>query len=248
MRPVSWRPLPAPLVGQTWSCGHVTAQGGRAVPAARVRVGCALHCRPRAHIPFQVGARRARPGHRLPGTAIGLTGRATREPGSELLAARLEVCAIAGRLPAADLSSLPACRVPIGSGQRFGPDALSAEFAQPVLGVFLVVAPFVRCLAIIPPPAHRYLHETYEAARTAARPSGCARTPPLSVKSPMRAEAPQPACVDAAAPVRWPGTGLAVPHCSHLASQSDFLAAALSATVTPVCIAPRSGGVDGSTG
>jgi hypothetical protein len=48
-----------------------------------------------------------------------------------------------------------------------------------------------------------------ETERTAARPSGCARTPPLLVKGPMRAGAPQPALHDRPRPRRRPRTARA---------------------------------------
>jgi len=89
-----------------------------------------------------------------------------------LLAARLLVWALAGPGTTANLGGPPTARVPVGCGQRVRPDALSAELAQPVLGIVALVAPVVGCRAIIPPPAHHYLHDAQpcEAERTAARP------------------------------------------------------------------------------
>jgi hypothetical protein len=128
------------------------------------------------------------------GTTVGLLVGAVRPPGTALLAARKQICAFARPPAAANLSCLPAGGVLVGCSQRFRPNALAAELTQPVLGVFLVVAPVVWCLAIIPPPAHRYLHDQHLRGRAhGSPPRGCARTPPLSVKGPMRAGVPQPA-------------------------------------------------------
>lgn len=91
----------------------------------------------------------------------------------------------AGRGPGAR----PARSVGVGRRQRVGSDW--PEIAEPALGVGIRV--LVRRLAIIPPPAHRYLHTRQPdsgARRTAPRPSR--QVPPLSVKVPMRAGASQP--------------------------------------------------------
>jgi len=47
--------------GQTRPSGWITAPGHPAIPAVGVRFRCLLDPRPRADIPFQIGARRARP-------------------------------------------------------------------------------------------------------------------------------------------------------------------------------------------
>jgi hypothetical protein len=238
-RVVGWRPVtPAAGLGRTRPSGLLTAPGRQAVPPLGVRFLGALDPRPRAHVPLQIGPRRNRPGRPLMGTTVGLLVGALRRPGAALLAARMQVCTFARPHAAANLGRLPAGGVLVGCSQRFRPDTLSAELAQPVLGVFLVVAPVVWCLAIIPPPAHRYLHDQNLRGRAhGSPPRGCARTPPLSVKGPMRAGAPQPAC--AMRPARAGGRvpDQPVPICAGIpGSQSAFLAAALSASVTPVCM------------
>jgi hypothetical protein len=205
--------MAAALLGPTRLSGLLMAQGGPAVPPLGVRFLGALDTRPRAEIPFQIGPRRNWPGCRLMSTAVGVLLRGLRRPATALLAASKQVCAVARPPAAANLSSVPAGRVLVSGSERFRPDALSAELAQPVLGVFLVVAPVIWCLAIIPPPAHRDLHDQYLRCRAhSSPPRGCAQTPPLSVKGPMRAGAPQPACAMRAAPRGRLRTALARSH------------------------------------
>lgn len=196
VRLVAWRPVtPAAGLGRTRPSGLLTAPGGPATPLLGVRFLGPLDACPRGQVPLQIGPRRNWPGRWLVATTVGLVTGALGRPDTALLAARNQVCAFARPPAAANLSCLPARGILVRCSQRFRPDTLSAELAQPVLGVFLVVAPVIRCLAIIPPPAHRYLHDQHPRGRAhGSPPRGCARTPPLSVKGPMRAGAPQPAC------------------------------------------------------
>ena len=148
-RPVS----PAAGFSRTRLFSQVATPGGPTVPVFRARFRGALRARPRADIPLQVETRRAGPGRELTGTTVGLLKR-VRRLSTMFLAAGLQVCAFTRHLAAANLSRPAAACVPVGRGQRIRPDALPAEFAQPVLGVVLVVAPVVWGRAIIPPPAH----------------------------------------------------------------------------------------------
>lgn len=82
----------------------------------------------------------------------------------------------------------PPCRVPIRRGQGVGPDR--AELTQPLLG--RKVGEIVRLLAIVPPPAHCYLHtDTAQIARTAR--TSCALRSGLPANNRMHAKVPQPA-------------------------------------------------------
>jgi len=202
VRLVGSRPvMAAAMLGPTRLAGLLMAPGGPAVPPLGVRFLGVLDPRPRADVPFQIGPRRNWRGRWLVGTTAVLLVRGLRRPVTAVLAARKHFCAVARPPAAANLSCLPAGGVLVSCSERFRPDTLSAELAQPVLGVFLVVAPVIWCLAIIPPPAHRYLHDQHLRGRAhGSLPRGCARTPPLSVKGPMRAGAPQPACAMRPAP------------------------------------------------
>ncbi|HEY7325162.1 MAG TPA: hypothetical protein VH520_10075 [Streptosporangiaceae bacterium] len=190
LRPVA----PAAGLGRR-PCGLLMTPGGPAVRPLGLWFWGALHPRPRTDVTLQIGPRLHWPRRRLMGTTVGVLVGALGRPVTALLAARKQICAFARPPAAANLSCLPAGGVFVSCSQRFRPDALPAELAQPVLGVFLVVAPVVWCLAIIPPPAHRYLHDQHLRGRAhGSPPRGCARTPPLLLKGPMRAGAPQPAC------------------------------------------------------
>jgi hypothetical protein len=191
-----WRPVPAwAAVRHAGPAGRITAPGWLTVPAIAGRIRATLHSGPRADVPLQIDSRRTGPGRRLAVTAVVLPVLAVRQPTATLIPAGLKVRVLAGPRLAADLGGLPAARVPIGRGQRVGPDTLAAELTEPVVGVVCMVAPVVRGRAIITPPAHRYLHDPAPARPSAQQPAPQAAPglPPLLVKGPMRAEAPQPA-------------------------------------------------------
>jgi hypothetical protein len=221
--------MPAVLLRPTRLSGPLMTRGGPAIPPLGIRFLGTLDPGPRAEVPFQIGPRRNWPGRRLMGTTVGVLVRDLRWPATALIAVSRHVCAVARPPAAANLSSLPAGGVLVSCSERFRPDALSAELAQPVLGVFLVVAPVIWCLAIIPPPAHLYLHDQHLRGRAhGSPPRGCARTPPLSVKGPMRAEAPQPTCAMRPAPRGRLHTALARSHPCRYPRLAECLSACSS--------------------
>lgn len=224
-----------------------------AIPAVGLRVR-PTPTRPCASITLRVGPWPRRPRRRLRGGVLGRTIPGVSRPSAPRRRATLaRGLARTRRLcPAANLGGQPASGVPIGRGQRLRPDALTAELAQPAVSVVALV---VWCLAIIPPPAHRYLQHPHPATPSTPRTGPVrarAQNPPLLNKVPMRAEAPQPACAmvkprrcgpaDGRGGQRPRSPGRRIPGTSRA-----FWPAELSANVTPVVIARSTGGINGST-
>lgn len=141
---------------------------------------------PRAGVPLQGRARGLRAPRRSLAGALWVAGAGLGRPWPPVTAAwpRIGRAGRAGRLaPAADLGSLPPVGIPVGGGQRLRPDALAAELAQPVVGVTALA---IGRLAIVPPPAHHYLHDPVNHSEIRGELPAGAPGPRLRVPCPTR--------------------------------------------------------------